>query len=289
MNKTLSFTVPKQCDNLTCRTFLRKECQVSARMITRLVRTEMGITSNGIPIKTIDRVHSGDIITLKLPSDNSGIVPTRIELKVVFEDDHILIVDKPAGIPVHPTKNYQTDTLANAVRFYSLQKNEDYTFRVINRLDRNTTGLVVIAKDKYTASKLSGMYKEYTAVCEGRITADGTVCGNIRLCTDSKIKREVHPDGARAITHYHVIYSNEEYTMIVCTLETGRTHQIRCHMSSIGYPLAGDDMYGGSLKNITRQALHCSKVRFVHPVTGEKIEITSKIPSDIVRIMNYFS
>ncbi|MGN1127256.1 MAG: RluA family pseudouridine synthase, partial [Ruminococcus sp.] len=200
---------------------------------------------------------------------------------VKFEDEHILVVDKPPNMPVHPTKNHQKDTLANIVRYYALSKGEDYTFRAINRIDRDTSGLVLIAKDRFTASGLKGLYKEYTAVCQGDIVEDGTVDKNIRLRQNSKMVREVNDNGARAVTHYFVLAKNKDYSLVRCVLETGRTHQIRCHMSYLGYPLAGDDLYGGNTDNINRQALHCSYIRFIHPVTKQLIEIKSQLPSDM--------
>ncbi|MBQ9673892.1 MAG: RluA family pseudouridine synthase [Ruminococcus sp.] len=281
----LEFTVTQSCDGMLCKEYLKKVCNVSSKMITKLVRTEMGITRNGELLRTVDSVCNGDVIRLKLPQDENEIIPTEGELDVMYEDNHILIVNKPDNMPVHPTKNHQTDTLANIVRFYSLNKNEHYTFRAINRLDRDTSGLVVIAKDRYTASCLKGLYKEYTAVCQGEMINDGTVSANIRLCPNSKMLREVHTSGAYAVTHYKVLQTNGEHTLILCTLETGRTHQIRCHMSYLGFPLAGDDLYGGSKEKIHRQALHCSRVEFKHPVTGENIDIKSKIPENIRQII----
>ncbi len=285
MEKYLTFNVPEEYDNKSCKSFLKRYCHISARTITKLVRTPMGITRNNVLIKTIDYVYCGDIIKIKLPQEVNGIVPTQGALDIVYEDENILVVNKPYNMPVHPTKIYQTNTLANIVRYYSLKKGEDYIFRIINRIDKDTTGLVVIAKDRYTAAQLKGLYKEYTAVCHGDIVEDGTVDKKIMLKSGSKIVREVNENGKKAITHYAVIKRNINYTEILCTLETGRTHQIRCHMSYLGHPLAGDDLYGGSMKDIERQALHCSRVVFVHPITGKKIDIKSEIPEDMKNLI----
>ena len=287
MDSILFFDVPKEYDGAICKEFLKKYCKISSRLITKLVRTEKGITKDGKLIRTIDSVHFGDTIEIKLPSDNNEIEPVSGELDIKFEDKHILIVNKPPNMPVHPTKNHQRDTLANIVRYYALSKGEDYTFRAINRIDRDTSGLVLIAKDRFTASGLKGVYKEYTAVCQGNIVEDGTVDKNIRLRPDSKMVREVNSEGARAVTHYFVLSRNKEYSLVRCILETGRTHQIRCHMSYLGHPLAGDDLYGGSRDNISRQALHCSYLRFIHPVTKQTIEIKSQMPDDMKSLIKY--
>lgn len=286
MDNILIFTVPKEYDGVICKEFLKKHCKISSRLITKLVRTENGITRDGKLIRTIDSVNFGDKIEINLPSDNNEIEPVSGELDIKFEDKHILVVNKPPNMPVHPTKNHQRDTLANIVRYYALSKGEDYTFRAINRIDRDTSGLVLIAKDRFTANGLKGLYKEYTAVCQGNIVEDGTVDKNIRLKPDSKMVREVNKDGARAVTHYYVLARNKEYSLVRCILETGRTHQIRCHMSYLGYPLAGDDLYGGELDKISRQALHCSYLKFIHPVTKQTIEIMSELPEDMNSLLN---
>ena len=285
--KTLDFIVPIEYDNHICKEFLKQYCKISSRLITRLVRTEMGISRDNQLLRTIDKVYVGDKVTVTLPSDSNEIIPTKGQLNVIYEDDYILVVDKPPLMPVHPTKNHQTDTLANIVRYYSLNKNEDYTFRAINRIDRDTSGLVVIAKNRFVANKIKSLYKEYTAVCCGNIVEDGTVNKNIKLKEDSKMVRKVSEDGAKAITHYKILAKSKSYTEILCTLETGRTHQIRCHMSYLGYPLAGDDLYGGSLAHISRQALHCSKVIFTHPISEKEVILQSNIPFDIKSLLKY--
>lgn len=286
-NKQLKFIVPIEYDKSTCKEFLKQYCNISSRLITRLVRTDMGITRCGELLRTIDKVYSCDEVVINLPIDNNEITPIKGKLNVIYEDDFILVVDKPPLMPVHPTKNHQTDTLANIVRYYSKNKGEDYTFRAINRIDRDTSGLVVIAKNRFVANEIKSLYKEYTAICCGNIVEDGTVNKNIKLKENSKMVRQVSDDGMKAITHYKVISKTENYSEILCTLETGRTHQIRCHMSYLGYPLAGDDLYGGSLLHINRQALHCSKVVFTHPITKNSINLQSDLPSDIKYLLKY--
>lgn len=284
--KQLIFVVPPECDKMNANVFLKKHCKVSARMITRLKREKDGIIRDGKILRTIDDVFLGDKITLNLPEDINNIKPVKGELNILYEDNYVIVIDKPYDMPVHPTKIHQEDTLANYLVYLQNEKNEDYTFRAINRLDKDTSGLVVIAKDRYSASVLpKTMTKLYIAVCQGIIEGKGTIDKPIGLMEGHTIQRAIMEDGERSITHYKAVRHNNNHTLLEIILETGHTHQIRCHFSSIGYPLAGDDMYGGSLNCISRQALHCKTISFEHPITGENITIDSKIPDDINKIL----
>lgn len=284
--KTITFTVPKDCDGIDAKTFLRRHCELSARTLSKLKRTNLGISRNGELLKTTHILKAGDKVVLAMPDDVNKIVPIKGELNILFEDEYILVVDKPPFMPVHPTKIHQEDTLANIVSYYMQENGEHYTFRAINRLDRDTSGCLLIAKDRYCAHALPNtVEKEYVAVCEGEITESGTVDRPIKVMEGRSIQRVVSDDGARSITHYFPVEYKNSHTLTRFVLETGRTHQIRCHMSSIAHPLAGDDMYGGSLDFITRQALHCRKVSFIHPINGKKYEIVSELPRDICSIL----
>lgn len=284
--KQLVFVVPPECDNMNTNVFLKKHCQVSARMITRLKREKDGIIRDNKILKTIDTVYSGDKIILNLPEDKNSIIPIKGNLRILYEDKYIIAVDKPSNMPVHPTKIHQLDTLANYLVYMQKEKGESYTFRAINRLDKDTSGVVVIAKDRYTASFLFGnLDKTYVAVCEGVILGNGTIDKGIKLLEGHTIQRTTADDGVRSVTHYKALRNNGTHTYLEIKLETGHTHQIRCHFSSIGHPLAGDDMYGGSTELIKRQALHCKEVVFTHPITKEIIFVNSQLPSDIERIL----
>ncbi|MEE3332793.1 MAG: RluA family pseudouridine synthase [Ruminococcus sp.] len=251
-------------------------------MITRLKREKNGIMRNGENIKTIDTLFAGDIIELKLTDEKCNIFPVKGNLNILFEDEYIIAVDKPYNMPVHPTKVHQEDTLANIVAFYQIQKGESYVFRAINRLDKDTSGIVVIAKDKHTAHMLfECIDKTYQAVCEGKVLYPATIRKPLKLLDGHSIQRTASYEGEDSVTRYYPIKVLKNHTFVEFKLETGHTHQIRCHMSGIGHPLAGDDMYGGSLEFINRQALHCGQVSFIHPVTKEKIEIFSELPADI--------
>lgn len=280
----LDFIVDKDFGKLNVGRYLRTYCSVSARTLAKLKRIQGAILLNDEPARAIDAVKLGDKISIKIPSGISeGVVPVDIPVEVVYDDEYIIVLNKPPFMPVHPTKIHQDDTLANALCFYAQSRGEQYTFHAVNRLDRNTSGLVIVAKDRHTASIMSqqSIVKHYTAFVMGKISEKGTVNAPIALSENSKIVRSVTPTGKIAITHYEPITSKEDFTVLKLILETGRTHQIRCHMSYIGHPLLGDDLYGGSLESINRHALHCGYVSFNHPITDEFIELSIDLPDDM--------
>ena len=265
------FSVTPDNNGSTVKTFLRKSCGITARSMTVLKYGDGGIFCGDTELKAHDIVRSGDVITLRLPAETNEILPIEGGLTILFEDDFLMIVNKPAGMPVHPTKVHQTDTLANIVSYYQQKRGESYVFRALNRLDKDTSGCVLIAKDRLTCSQIRDrVQKTYTAVCEGIISNKGTIDRPIGLAENSKIKRTIRPDGLHAVTHYHPLRTGNGHTMLELWLETGRTHQIRCHMSSIGHPLAGDDLYGGSRD---------------HPVTKGRITVTAEIPQEFLQII----
>lgn len=270
----MKFTVEKSLDGITVQNFLKRHCNISARLLTKLKRTPNGITSNGQHIRSIDILHSGDIVELTLPRDNNEIVPVNNPVEIVYEDDQTVVFNKPPFMPVHPVREHQLDTLANFAVYYANSKNENYSFRAVNRIDRDTSGLVLTAKNSFAMTFLTKhIQKTYTALCEGEISGNGTIDSPIRLKEGHTIQRETGTGGITAITHYKAIKTLYNHTYLEFSLETGRTHQIRVHMASIGRPLAGDDMYGGSLKYFNRQCLHCSEIRFTHPISHQLITV----------------
>lgn len=283
MPETLKFTVPPEYDGQPAKRFLKGYCTLSTRMITSLKREKEGIMMNGKILRTIDPVAAGDEVIITMPDEESAyITPVEGDLDIVYEDSFMLIINKPPYQPVHPVKQYQTDTLANFVVAYSQSRGESYVFRALNRLDRNTSGLVMIAKDRFTVNKLKNrVQKTYIAIVHGELCGSGTVTAPIGLLEDSKIKRHVLTEGTPAITHYEALYSSKEYSVLKLWLETGKTHQIRCHMAHIGHPLLGDDLYGGKRELISRHALHCAEMCFDHPVTGENVKLVSALPEDM--------
>ena len=284
---SFEFIVPSAYDGKSVKDFLRKYAALSSRSLILSKYNAFGIIRNGEQLKTIDRVYENDIITVTLPNEQNDIIPVEGALDILYEDDRLLLINKPPFMPVHPTKKHQEDTLANIVSFYQRQQGESYTFRALNRLDKDTSGIVMIVKDRIAYGILSGkVSKEYTAVCEGVIEESGTIDMPIALKEGSKIIRETSSGGLSAVTHYQPIRSNGYHTLLNVVLETGRTHQIRCHLSAIGHPLAGDDLYGGSRKLISRQALHLRKMSFHHPFTGEELIIETPIPEEFLNIFN---
>lgn len=276
--RVFTFTVPSELDGASLKGFLKSFCKVSARTLAKSKRTDNGLQINGSTVFSTAIVHSGDTVTLILPEDKNEITPYDGKLSVLFENERFIVLDKPAGIAVHPVKTYQTDTLANRLRAYMLKKDEDCAFRAVNRLDKDTSGIVTVAKDRYTAASLgSKIRKTYFAICEGRIEQEGTINAPLGLKDGSKIVREVRNDGLNAVTHYAPLKIKNDHTLLKVWLETGRTHQIRCHMAYIGHPLAGDDLYGGSRRLISRQALHCAEI-VVND--GVEIKISSPLPKD---------
>lgn len=286
MYNKLIFTVTEDYDNKKAIIFLKEKCGLSARLITRLKKIPNGITMNGNLLRTIDYVKCGLNVEILLPEEEMLIEPTEGTLDIAYEDKYFLIVNKPPFMPVHPVKQHQSDTLANIVSFYCCNNGESYTFRAINRLDKDTSGLVIIAKDRFCANALKGKtQKTYFALCHGCLEGRGTVSAPIGLLEDSKMVRHILKDGPPAITHYKSVYASDDYSLLELQLETGRTHQIRCHMASLGHQLLGDDLYGGTLDYITRQALHCGEIKFIHPVTNNMIEVSADIPDDMKRLI----
>lgn len=283
----LTFTVPNEYNDTQAKWFLRNYCNISVRLLTALKLVPLGISREGKLLRVVDNVYAGDKITVKLPEDNNEIVPVEMPLDICYEDDHIIVLNKPPYMPVHPTHDHVYDTLANGLAYYLNSKNEHFCFRAINRIDRDTTGLVLIAKHSYAASNLvKNVKKTYVAVCEGIINEQGTVDANISFLEGHTIQRVAGTiDGVKAVTHYKPIKYSNNHTLVEYDLETGRTHQIRVHMSYINHPLAGDDMYGGSLDYIERQALHCQTITFTHPVTHQVITVTTPLPEDMQSLL----
>ena len=211
---------------------------------------------------------------------------------LIYEDEYYIVINKPSGIAIHPSILHYTDSLANGVKFYFEQKNIKKKIRPINRLDKDTSGIVIFAKNEYIQEflvkemKKNTFFKEYIAVCEGMFESKiGTINLPIGRKENSIIERCVCSDGDIAITHYNVLKSLKNTSVVHVTLETGRTHQIRVHLSNIGHPILGDTLYGNPSSVINRQALHAYKVKFIHPITGLNVEYIATIPSDIKSII----
>lgn len=281
--RIIEFEITQKDSGKAIRDFLR-EFGVSSSLLKKLKHTENGIMLNGSFAKSIEALDTGDI--LKISIENKGEMPCRLEnsdVEALYNDEDIIVLNKPSNMPVHESRNHRGDTLANVASCYM---EKDTAFRAVYRLDRDTSGLVLIAKNELSACKLAGKVKKsYYAVCQGTLTGEGTVDLPIRRIEESIIVRGVFDDGERAVTHWKAVKNYENKTLLRISLETGKTHQIRVHFSHLGYPLLGDSLYGGDCSEISRQALHCKTISFVHPVTEENITVDSDFPDDIKAIL----
>ena len=290
---TVSFIVGYQHQGNTLTAFLRQS-GVSLALIKKIKFLPDGILVNGVKQNTDYKVQQGDNIVVNVAdtqedAQKSTVIPQDIPMNILYEDPCCMVVDKPYYMPVHPSFNHPTDTLANAFCGHWQKKGEGRIFRAINRLDKNTSGLVLLALDPFSAEKLKGgVEKTYTAIAQGRVQPlEGIIELPIARQQESIITRCVHPDGQYAKTEYKVIKQNDKFSFMDIKLHTGRTHQIRVHFSHLGHPLAGDDLYGGSHEYIKRHALHCRKLEFISPYNGKKITVNSSIPKDMEDIVTY--
>lgn len=278
--RTIDFVITDENAGKTIKEFLRA-FGVSGSLLKKLKNTENGICKNGAPARTIDTVFCGDRLQINI--EDSGKAPESADIKInlLYKDEDLIAAEKPAFMPVHESRNHRGDTLSNAVADIC-----GGAFRAIYRLDRDTSGIVLIAKNEFAAAKLAGrVRKDYYAVVCGKIEGSGVIDAPIKRERESIIKRCVAPDGESAVTHYTALKHSEKYTLVKLKLETGRTHQIRVHFAHIGYPLAGDTLYGGSTEEISRQALHCRDIYFSHPVSEEEIHIFCEMPQDMKKLI----
>lgn len=287
LNRTISYIIPPEFDGKRVIAFLRGNAGLSYRLVRSLKQQPGAILFDGEHIRTVDTLKAGGTLTITLPCDEAEIEPQPIHFDIVFEDSDLLIIDKPAGLAMHPTHNHQGDTLANGVAYYLQQKNSSAVFRTAGRLDKNTSGLVVCSLNRLAASKLAGKgEKKYLAIVQGEYSDSGTIDAPIIRPDPMKTLRAVGEGGERAVTHWECLGCKNGLSLMSITLETGRTHQIRVHFSSLGTPLAGDDMYGGSRELIGRHALHCAELSLTHPVSGERLSFSSPLPGDMKALAN---
>lgn len=253
---------------------LKEQFLLSDRLITKLKKVNK-IYLNNLPTYTRKLVNIGDTIsvTIDFEEDNSNIVATEMPLDIIYEDDYLLVINKPAGIAIHPSILHYSDSLSNGVKFYFDKIGLKKKIRIVNRLDRNTSGLVIFAKNEYIQEclirqmKTKEFKKEYLAIVEGILDKkSGTLDYPIARKEGSIIERCVSPNGDKAITHYEVLKTFNNLSLVHIVLETGRTHQIRVHFSHIGHPVLGDTLYGNPSKLINRQALHSYRITFTHPI-----------------------
>ena len=297
--RTLQFTVTPDYDNRKALHFLRGSAGLSCHLVRQLKVLPDGILCNGEPVRTIDPVHTGDILTVHLPEDLPTVEPAAAphrSIDVLYEDEDLLILNKPGDLAVHPTHNHQGDTLANLVAAYLLEEGRPSVFRAIGRLDKGTSGIVICALHSYAASRLQGkVQKTYDAFPSGLYEGTGTIELPIYRPDPGKTLRAAgEPDLERypqasapdhAVTHWKALAAGPDYSWLHVQLETGRTHQIRVHFAALGTPLLGDDMYGAPpFPGLSRHALHCGRAVFDHPVTGEEMTVTAPLPPDLAAL-----
>ncbi len=297
MERIFEFTV--RPDELPCTLgeYLRAR-GFSRQIIIHLKKTLMGIQVNGqwAYVRTV--LQAGDLVTIHLSETESSekIPPVPMELDILYEDQDILVVNKPADTPVHPSLHNYENTLANGIAWYFQQKGDPFVFRCINRLDRDTTGLLILGKNAYSASVLSSQMKKreihrtYLGAAQGiPQPPEGTVTAPIAREKDSAILRCVDfQHGEEAVTHYKTLCTEKDSSLIRFSLETGRTHQIRVHMKYLGTPLLGDYLYNPEYSKIKRVALHSYSLEFRHPVTNEELYFQSPLPKDMAELFPSF-
>lgn len=273
---------------------LKEQFLLSDRLITKLKKANK-IYLNDLPTYTKKSVTVGDTVSVLIDfeEDNSNIVASNIPLDIIYEDDYLLVINKPANIAIHPSILHFDNSLSNGVKFYFDKLGLKKKIRIVNRLDRNTSGIVVFAKNEYIQEclikqmKTKELKKEYLAIAKGILESkSGTLNFPIARKEGSIIERTVSSDGDSAITHYDIVKEFNNLSLVHIVLETGRTHQIRVHFSYIGHPILGDTLYGSPSELINRQALHSYKLTFIHPVTKKVLSLEAPLPNDIKNIIN---
>lgn len=286
----MNYSISTKEAGMTIKDFLKQK-GYSRQNVVELKKMTESILVNGKWEYVTCRLKEGDLLCIHIRETEKSekIVPVDLPFQIVYEDEDILVINKPADMPTHPSLNNYDNTLANAVAFYFKEKGQDFCFRCINRLDRDTTGLTILAKHMVSCSMLQEdmlhrrIKREYLAIVDGVIAENkGTIDAPIGRKEGSTIERMIdHEHGERAVTYYKVLERKENMTLVSLCLETGRTHQIRVHMASIGHPLIGDFLYNPVDEQMNRQALHAWHLSFVHPITKEEMLWEASIPEDM--------
>ena len=289
MDRIFHYQITENERGTTVLDFLRKK-GFSRHILSSMKADKEALTRNGQRIGGREQLLAGDYFRVRLLEtvDSDGIIPVSMPLSILYEDEDILVINKPADMPVHPSIGNYTNTLANGVAAYLDAKDEHSPFRCINRLDRDTSGALILAKNAFSAAVLSTQMRNrqirrtYLAVVEGITPPNGTISAPISRVDDSVIERHVDfLHGEPAVTHYERLETKNEHSLLEIHLETGRTHQIRVHMGYIGHPLPADYLYHPKYDCFKRQPLHSLQLEFRHPVTDKPMCLLAPVSEDM--------
>lgn len=286
-------TIEDKDQDLDIKGIMRQHFKFSSRLRNKIKREKL-IRLDGQQTPNWIKPDPGQVVSIKLPEEKSEFEAENIPIDIAYEDNDLLIINKQPYIVVHPTKGHPTGTLTNAIMYHINETKQTFKIRFMNRLDRDTSGLVAIAKNPHCQSAFmkqsqAGLVeKRYVAIVKGIIPDDeGTIDLPIGRPFEDSVERAVIPDGAPSVTHYKVLERfSKGFTMLELELETGRTHQIRVHLSHIGYPIVSDHLYGIEEHDlIGRQALHAKKLSMIHPVTNEPLSWDTDLPDDFKELI----
>lgn len=294
MNRNIDYIIDEDSAGLRVEQFLRRK-RYSGQNLSEIKRMPKSILVNGVHYYMRQELSTGDHLQVRIcETQNSEKIPsTKLPLDIIYEDEDLLVLNKPAGMPIHPSLNNYTNSIANALAYYFQSQGKPFIFRCCNRLDRDTSGLTIVSKHLVSGSILSDMtkyrevHREYLAIARGSVTpSEGTIQAPLGRKDGTIIERTVDWEhGEDAVTHYKVVKEANGHSLVSLRLETGRTHQIRIHMKYLGYPLIGDYLYNPDMEYMTRQALHSHHMEFTHPITGEHMSFTASLPEDMARVM----
>ena len=294
MNRNIDYIIDEDNAGLRVEQFLRRK-RYSGQNLSEIKRMPKSILVNGVHYYMRQELSAGDHLQVRIceTQNSEKIPPTKLPLDIIYEDEDLLVLNKPAGMPIHPSLNNYTNSMANALTYYFQSQGKPFIFRCCNRLDRDTSGLTIVSKHLVSGSILSDMtkyrevHREYLAIARGSVTpSEGTIQAPLGRKEGTIIERTVDWEhGEDAVTHYKVVKEANGHGLVSLRLETGRTHQIRIHMKYLGYPLIGDYLYNPDMEYMTRQALHSHHMEFTHPITGEHMSFTAPLPEDMARVM----
>lgn len=294
MNRILTYHITEQDASQTIEQYLKGK-GYSSQCIKELKKMPESILLNGKweYMRTLLKAEDALVVHVQEEASSEKIPPVEIPLDIVYEDEDIMVINKPADMPIHPSLNHYYNSLANGLAWYFERQDKPFIFRCVNRLDRDTSGLTIIAKHMLSGGILSSMvakrdiHREYRAIVRGKLTPDaGTINAPIARVGESIIERTVdYEKGDRAVTHYQTVAYKNGHSLLSIHLETGRTHQIRVHMKHIGFPLIGDYLYNPDMEYMTRQALHSYRLQFKHPITGEAMDFVAPLPEDMKKVL----